>query len=274
MEYLFKSWDRVEKKIGRNNLFIFLDFDGTLAPIALTPKKAVLPKEVKQLLERMSENPRVRLAFISGRRLEDLKSKVGIKNAIYSGNHGLELSGPKIKFKPALPVRYQMIIGRIKRELDRKTFCIRGVLVEDKGLTLSLHYRLVKSRDIAGLKKIFQETAAPYLVNSKIKVQPGKRVIEVRPPVEWDKGRVVLWLLEKNFFASKNAGVMPIYIGDDVIDEDAFRVIKNKGLAIFVGKPKKSYARYYLKDHNEVRNFLERILVRYHGRISEGKRAV
>lgn len=274
MEYLLNVWDSIEKKIDRNNLFIFLDFDGTLTPVVSTPEKAILPKAAKKLLKRISENPKIRLAFISGRSLEDIKSKIGIKNAIYSGNHGLQLGGPKIKFEPLVPPRYQMIVERIKNELGQKISRVKGAFVEDKGLTLSLHYRLAKKKDISVLKKIFQETVILYLARNKIKVKSGKMVLEVRPPVEWDKGKVVLWLLARNLFASKDKGILPIYMGDDVTDEDAFRAMKNRGLTVFVGKPKKSHAQYYLKDHNEVQDFLERILERYNGRINKSKRTV
>lgn len=274
MEYLFNVWDGVEKKIDKNNLFIFLDFDGTLAPIVSTPEKAVLPEAAKKLLKRISENPKIRLAFISGRSLDDIKSKIGIKNAIYAGNHGLQLEGPKIKFEPLILPRYHMIADRIKKELGQKISRIQGAFLEDKGLTLSLHYRLAKRKDISVLKKIFKETVILYLVRNKIRVKSGKMVIEVRPQVEWDKGKVVLWLLARSLFASKGEGILPVYIGDDVTDEDAFRAIKNKGLAIFVGKPKKSHAQYYLKDHNEVQDFLERILERYNGRINKSKRTI
>lgn len=274
MEYLLNVWDSIEKKIDKNNLFIFLDFDGTLTPIVPTPEKAILPEAAKKLLKRISENPKIRLAFISGRSLEDIKSKIGIKNVIYSGNHGLQLEGPLVKFESLVPLQYQMIVERIKNELGHNISHIKGAFVEDKGLTLSLHYRLAKKKDVPVLKKIFKETVILYLLRNKIRVKSGKMVVEVRPPVEWDKGKVVLWLLERSLFVSKGESILPVYLGDDVTDEDAFRAIKNKGLTIFIGKPKKSHARYYLKDHNEVQDFLKRILERYNGRINKSKRTV
>lgn len=260
MEYLFNDWKSVVKKIDKNNLFIFLDFDGTLAPIVPTPKRAVLPKAAQRLLTKMSESPNIKLAFISGRRLEDIKSKIKIKNAIYSGNHGFQLEGPKIKFQPLISPQYQKIIERVKSDLGQKIAHIQGAFIEDKGIILSLHFRLVDKKKIAELKTIFHETVILHLVSNKIKIKEGKMVLEVWPPVEWDKGKIVLWLLARRLLASKGGDILPIYIGDDVTDEDAFRVIKNKGLAIFVGTPKTSYAQYYLKNHSEVQKFLEKIL--------------
>jgi len=260
MQYLFHCWDSILRRIGKSNVFIFLDFDGTLAPIASAPEKAVLPVAVRKLLRKASKNPRIRLAIISGRQLEDIKNKIRIKNIIYSGNHGLQLEGPKIKFNPFVPSRYQRLLGKIKCDLRKKTAPIKGVYIEDKGPVLSLHYRLVDKNEIPVVKTIFLETVITHSVARRIKTTQGKMVFEVRPPLEWDKGKIVSWLLARRIFAVEPAKVIALYIGDDTTDEDAFRQIRNKGLAVVVGRPRKSLAQYYVKDHNDVRKFLERIV--------------
>jgi len=259
MKYLFERWDALLDKLRDKFLFIFLDFDGTLAPIARTPDKAVLPKKVRAVLEKLAQDPRVKLAFISGRRIDSVKNKVGLKGVIYSGNHGLEIEGPKINFRPAVSPAYRVILERIKSDLEKKISSIEGAFVEDKGLTLSLHYRLVDKSRVAELKTIFHEAAVVYLARGKIRFKPGKMVLEVRPPVEWDKGRVVLWLLARQAFALEKKNILPIYIGDDTTDEDAFKALQNKGLTISVGRQKGSCAEYYLKSQGEVSGFLKRI---------------
>jgi len=259
MKYLFNEWNTIRDKIKDKYLFIFLDFDGTLVPIAETPDKAILPEKVKELLAGLADNPRLKIALISGRAIEDIKNKIGLKSIIYSGNHGLEIEGPKIDFKPMVSPRYRIIIERIKNDLEQKISSIDGAFVEDKGLSLSLHYRLVNKSQIPLLKTIFHEAVILHLVRNKIKIKPGKMVLEVRPPVEWDKGKVVLWLLSRQMFALKKEGILPIYIGDDMTDEDAFKALKNKGLTIFVGEHKDSRARYYLRNQDEVIEFLGRI---------------
>jgi trehalose-phosphatase len=259
MKYLFNEWDAVKDRIKGRYLFVFLDFDGTLVPIALTPDKAILPQKVKGLLKSLADNPRLKLAIISGRAIEDLKDKIGLKNVIYSGNHGLEIEGPKISFKPVVSSRYRIIIERIKNDLGKMISSIPGAFIEDKGLSLSLHYRLVDKNQIPLLKTAFHEAVILFLVRDKIRIKPGKMVLEVRPPVEWDKGKVVLWLLGRQIFALKKENILPIYIGDDVTDEDAFKALRNKGLTIFVGERKDSRAKYYLNDQTEVAEFLKRI---------------
>ena len=143
--------------------------------------------------------------------------------------------------------------------MEQKISYIRGAFVEDKGLSLSLHYRLVDKKQVPQIKTIFHEAVILYLVRNKIKIKPGKMVLEVRPPAEWDKGKVVLWLLARRNFISGEKNVLPVYIGDDITDEDAFRALKRKGLTVFVGEPGDSKADYYLKNTEEVVKFLRLI---------------
>ncbi len=260
MEYLFSKWGALKDALQDNNLFIFLDFDGTLAPIAGTPKQAALPQAVKRILKKLSANPRFKLAFISGRALADIKNKVGLKNAIYSGNHGLEIEGPKIKFRSLVSRRYKLAISRIKDDLKKRTAGIKGALVEDKGITLSLHYRLVPEKLIPLVKTIFHEIVTPDLIRNNIKIKRGKKVFEVRPALEWDKGKIVLWLLARQMFVWKGRRALPLYVGDDLTDEDAFRALKNKGLTVFVGRRRPSLAHYYVRGPQEVEEFLKKIL--------------
>jgi trehalose-phosphatase len=210
-----------------------LDFDGTLTRIAATPDKCFLPEAVKKSLRKIAGNAAVQLAFISGRRLKDLKTRVGIKKVIYSGNHGLEVEGPGIAFKPFIVPGYQRIVTGIKRELARKAATIPGVWVEDKGLTISLHYRLAAKPDVPAVKKMFRETVGPYLSVNALKVKSGKMVVEVMPPVEWDKGKVVRWLWSQRFSAAQRKAGVPLYVGDDITDEDAFRAIAANGVTVF-----------------------------------------
>lgn len=259
MKYLFAEWNKVKAKIEGRHLFIFFDFDGTLAPIAPTPDEALLPWRAKELLKKLAVEPNLKLAFISGRSLVDLKKKIGLKNVIYSGNHGLQIEGPKIKHEFPSPSSYKKALRRIKAQLEEKLSGIKGAFIEDKKLSLALHYRLADKRELTVIKTIFRESVIPYLIQNKIRIRFGKMVSEVNPPLNWDKGRVVLWLLSRQKLILKGNDILPIYIGDDVTDEDAFKVLNSKGLSVFVGKPGNSKANYYLKNPREVIRFLRSI---------------
>jgi trehalose 6-phosphate phosphatase len=258
VKYLFRHWDEVCKKVRDKDLFIFLDFDGTLAPIVRIPEKARLPQETRELLKNISELPKRTLAFISGRSLEDIKKKIGLDGVIYSGNHGLEIEGPRLRFNSVLPPGTLKSLAQIKKDLEGAIVEIQGAVLEDKGFSLSLHFRRVKAKDLPRLKTAFHEAVIPSLASGNIQVKPGKKVLEVRPSLEWDKGRVVLWLLGRQRFIKERT--LPVYLGDDVTDEDAFKALEGKGLTIFVGKPRRSQAHYYIKNPGEVREFLKRVL--------------
>ena len=260
MKNLFRHWDNLKKELSDKHIMLFLDFDGTLTPIVATPQQAILCNETKGVLDKVSRNSRYKIAIISGRALKDIREKIGLKNIIYVGNHGSEIEGPKIKFESPISPRYKAILKQIKIELTKKLSSIRGVIIEDKGLSLSVHYRLVDRKRIPLVKTILHEAVNLYLGRNKIKVKSGKMVLEVRLPGEWDKGKVVLWLLARERFAVREKSFVPIYIGDDKTDEDAFKALRNKGWTIFVGNPKPSYAQYYLRNTREVTELLRRIL--------------
>jgi trehalose-phosphatase len=246
---------KIKPLLSNRLIFLFLDYDGTLTPIRQKPSLGRIAKRAKNILHELSENPNCKLAIISGRSLKDVSRMVGLDNAIYGGNHGLELKGPQIRFKSPVTKKHRAILKKLNRVLRNKLRSIKGILIEDKGLSLCIHYRLVAPKKIPLLKDVFRQATAFNLRRNEIRVRPGKMVLEVCPPVEWDKGKAVLWLLQNVSFL-EDASVMPVYIGDDLTDEDAFKLLKNSGLTIFVGKPKKSNARYYIKNTNEVLDFL------------------
>jgi len=261
MKYLFSHWHGLKGKLKNKFIFLFLDYDGTLAPIAERPDKAVISKGARGLLQQLSKSRDCKLAIISGRPLKDIKNIAGLKDIIYVGNHGLEIEGPKVKFESQVSQRLKAIIRHIYEDAVSKFSKIKGVLIEDKSLTISVHYRLVDAKKIQEFMSIFAEITESYTARNKIEITSGKKVYEIKPPVQWDKGKVVLWLMARQQFAAGERKVLPIYIGDDVTDEDAFTALKNKGLTIFVGRPAKSNAQYYLKNTGEVIKFLKTILI-------------
>jgi trehalose-phosphatase len=260
MKYLFNAWDKVKRKLKGRYLFLFLDYDGTLTPVVEKIDEAILHPDMKNLLRELIALPKCRLAIISGRGLADVKRIIGMEELIYAGNHGLEIEGPKIKYKHPLPPGYKSLLLQIKNKLNAETSSIKGVVVEDKGICIAFHYRLVDKHEVLLAKTIFRDVTLPYKKNKLIKIRSGKMILEIRPPVEWGKDRAVLWLLARQQFIAGELPVLPIYLGDDKTDEDAFAVIRDKGITIFVGEPTISNADYYLKTSQEVGKFLKLII--------------
>jgi trehalose-phosphatase len=258
MKYLFKDWDKIKKRLNNKSVALFLDYDGTISPLADKPDRASTPDETRRLLGDLLKIPENRLAVISGRALRDIKKRVGIDRIIYVGNHGLEIEGPKIKFTSPVFMGYKRLLRSIRNDLGNRLVNINGILIEDKGISLSIHYRLVEESQLAHVKTVLHEATIVHVVRNKIRVRLGKKVFEIRPALEWDKGKAVLWLLARWKFGLSGREIVPIYLGDDVSDEDAFRVLEKQGITVFIGTPKRSRAEYYLKDSTEVKDFLRR----------------
>lgn len=257
MKYLFDEWGKIEKTLNGKKLFLFLDYDGTLALLADHPDKAILSDEVRNILRKVVGDSRFKVAVISGRELKDIKSKVGIREIIYSGNHGLEIEGPGFAYESNIAASYKKLLGKIKKDLHRSFVNFKGVFIEDKNLSLTVHYRLADKKFIPEIKKIIHITLAGYLSEKIIKARTGKMILEIVPPVKWNKGLAVKWILDRPEFLKND--FYPIYFGDDTTDEDAFELLKYKGLTVMVGNRKNSHAQYYVNDVTEVEKFAKQL---------------
>lgn len=248
-------WREREREVGERlagrEVFLFLDFDGTLAPIAESPERVVLSGAVKASLEMLARVSR--LAVVSGRALDDLRSRVGVDGIAYAGNHGSEiwLDGSILR-APGL----DKAAGTLKVLLDRlraRLASVPGVLIEDKGITASVHFRQIDPSRAGDVLRIFWDVAREY--EKGFRITTGKKVLEIRPQEAWNKGHAVARIMELH-----GRGLLPIYLGDDTTDEDAFRAIRGCGISISIGPNAESD--YFLRDQDEVSDFLEWIAKR------------
>lgn len=260
MQYLFEHWTSLEKRILRaKHILLCADFDGTITPVRPRPADAELSQQLRTLLRSLSKKDAFFVGIISGRSLAELRRKVGIKELIFAGNHGLEIVYNNKKFVYPTAKRFIPLISAIARNLNRRLGPFPGAILEEKRLSLSLHYRLIKNRNLARLRAVFLQTVRPYLAARKLRLTHGKKVWDLRPALDWDKGRAVIWLVRK--LKAKN--MLTLYIGDDLTDEDGFRAVnKIGGISILVGKKRHSAARYYLKGTKDTEEFLNRLCAR------------
>jgi len=256
MEYLFDRWGEVQKALAPGALLLF-DYDGTLTPIVEKPEFAHLSEDMRDLLTRVSQN--YVLGIISGRPLKEVKKLVKLRGIYYSGNHGFEVEGPRVKLVKQEAEQARPILEKICDEPKGKLDRVEGAIVEDKGLTASVHYRLVAKKDLEKLKATFERAVKPYVDLGKIRITHGKKVFEIRPNVDWDKGKAALWLIE---IIKPPKGASLVYIGDDRTDEDAFLALKNKNaITILVSNEiKRSNAKYFVKNIDEVKTFIEKLI--------------
>ncbi len=251
--YLLSSLNGPLKRLRDRRVSFFLDFDGTLSPIASRPQDARLAPEMKGLLKALSDSFPV--AVVSGRRLDDIKSITGLPGLAYAGNHGLEIDSPDFSmlFDPGPWIQGEL--ARLSRSLDGLSKMFPGTLLEDKGLSLSLHYRLLDPALLAGFERAFSDASSAALEGGRVYLSRSKMAFEIKASVKWDKGQAVLWLLERPRFS----GTFPLYIGDDETDMDAYRAIRENGISVHVGH-ETDEAQYHLNAQAEVKAFLEMAL--------------
>ena len=260
MQHLFSVWPDIANRIGTTDQVLLLtDFDGTLSPIVGRPEEAVLPDSTRRAIEALAAHQRVSVAVVSGRALSDIKNKVGIQNITYAGNHGIEIEGPWLKFVHPAAEATRPMMRRLHSTLSKALACFEGALVEDKGFTLSVHYRLVREDRVGELRRVCEETVFGLRSEGQIRTTEGKKVCEIRPGVPWDKEDALALLMSGWTSRAGQSANLALFLGDDLTDEGAFKVVdRDGGISIFVGESGCStVAQYFLRSPAEVAVFLE-----------------
>jgi trehalose-phosphatase len=238
---------------GNRQLAVFLDYDGTLTPIVSHPEKALLSDSMRQALQSLVMHAPV--AILSGRDLDDVRQRVNIDAIVYAGSHGFDIAGPR-GLRKQVATEFLPRLDMIEEELGKQLAEIAGARVERKRFSIAAHYRNVNESDVPKMERAVSEVAARH---RELRKMDGKKVYELLPDIDWDKGKAVLWLLET--LRSERAKVRPIYIGDDRTDEDAFRALEKSGVSILVSEePRPTAASYSLKDPTEVERFLRELV--------------
>ncbi len=221
----------------------------------------MLPDDTRRALESLARHARVLVAVISGRSLSDIKNKVGIEGITYAGNHGIEIDGPWLRFVYPPAEAARPVMRRLYSELSRGLAGFDGVVIEDKGFTLSVHYRLVREDRVDELKRVCEETVREPRAAGKVRTTGGKKVFEIRPGVLWGKEDAIVLLLSGWISSTRKSGSLAFFLGDDLTDEDGFRVMNvHGGASVFVGESGgRTEARYFLRSPDEVEEFLNRL---------------
>ena len=231
---------------------VFLDYDGTLTPIVARPDMAILAPSVRNTLTALAD--RWPVAIVSGRDRADVQRLVGVDNLIYAGGHGFDIQGPDFSLEHG--ASFLVDLESVEQELRQALATIDGALVERKRYSLAVHVRGLAPNPATAVEAVVD---AALSRRARLRKGTGKMVFELMPRLDWNKGKAVLYILET--LHPCGTGALPIYIGDDRTDEDAFAALSGRGVGILVSEsPRKTAANYTLRNPDEVSRFLRRLL--------------
>ncbi|KAK4431352.1 putative trehalose-phosphate phosphatase 6 [Sesamum alatum] len=258
-------------------IVVFLDYDGTLSPIVNDPDRAFMSDPMRSAVREVARH--FPTAIISGRSRDKVYEFVKLDEVYYAGSHGMDIKGPPLHvksydgkyqintrdgkgneitiFQPAK--EYLPTIKKMLKELTKRTRGIPGAFVEDNRFCISVHYRHVLDQDYGLLEEIIRDVVSDY--SNVFHLTRGKKVIEIRPSIKWNKGDALVYLLNTLGF-SDSTNVLPFYLGDDKTDEDVFKVLRSRGHGypiIVSSVARETSASYSLRDPSEVLSFLIRL---------------
>lgn len=233
-----------------DGLLLGLDFDGTLAPIVRDPDDAAITGRAKSIVGELTHHPEVTVAIISGRALDDLVNRVELDGPIYAGNHGLELADSDTELTHPAAEAHRSDIAELARELRDRLPDAPGAMVEHKGLTATVHFREAADPDeVASTVETVASTT-----ETDVEVTRGRAVREVRPALDWGKDAAMRLLR-----SLAPDGHRPMYLGDDLTDEDAFEAIEDDGIGVRIGTETgpDTAATHQLSNQEQVPAFLD-----------------
>ncbi len=254
LPHALESFEEIEERFDGRRAAVFLDYDGTLTPIVSRPEDALLDGDMRGAVLELAGQCTV--AVVSGRGLEGVRDLVGIEDIYYAGSHGFEMAGPGgFQRENEEAGRFLPDLDRAQARLERELAAVPGSQVERKRFTIAIHYRNVADEH---LPRVEEALASANRAFPGFRRTEGKKVYELQPDIDWNKGRAVEWFMEALSLGGPQC--VPLYIGDDVTDEDAFEALKARGITVVVGEePRCTRAQYRLRDTGEVGAFLARL---------------
>lgn len=259
-------FEQITKASKGKQIVMFLDYDGTLSPIVDDPDRAFMSDAMRATVRKLARY--FPTAIVSGRCRDKVYNFVRLAELYYAGSHGMDIKGPSrgsnyiksaqsVLCQPAC--EFLPMIDEVYQILQEKTKSTPGAMVENNKFCLSVHFRCVEEKRWSELAQQVRSVLKEY---PKLRLTQGRKVLEIRPTIKWDKGKALEFLLESLGYANC-ADVFPVYIGDDKTDEDAFKVLRDRGqgFGILVSKiPKETNASYSLQEPSEVMDFLRRLV--------------
>jgi len=247
MHHLFHCWKHVARRFrSARTIALFLDFDGTLAQLRPRPDDVWLDVGTRRTLQRLTQSPHFRVWVVSGRRQADIRARIRVPGIRYLGLHGWEG-----RTNTDIAEETRDMVRCARTWLGALLLSIPGIWIEDKDLTLAIHYQSVAEDGVRSARRFIQAVLDTFA--GSLQLIRGKNVWEVAPCELGDKGVAV-----KQELSALAGSAVPVYIGDDHMDEPAFAAL-GRGVTVRVGGTCRTRARYRLSSVGQVHQFLYKL---------------
>ncbi|WP_326548654.1 trehalose-phosphatase [Mycolicibacterium sp. ND9-15] len=250
--------ETVQRRLAGRKPAVFLDYDGVLTPIVDRPEDALMSEDMRRTVRELAA--RCPVCIITGRDRAVAQQLMGVDDLVVAGSHGFDIWTPQQgSITDDRVSGYLDLITKVTDRLRADVGSIPGVRIEPKRASVAVHYRQVAPQDRDRIADSVHRLLAEH--PDEVALTPGKMVYEIKPNVDWDKGKAVLHLIDVLGLGSDD--VIPLYLGDDITDEDAFRALQDRGIGIFVGRAddpevsdRETAAQFVLDSVDEVQRFL------------------
>lgn len=253
--------DDIAREIGERSagqhLVVLCDFDGTLCEFHPDPGAVWMPSSIGEALDAIATRTDATVGLVTGRRIDDVRRRAGLSASVYyAGLHGLEIEVEGERFRHPDIGTERDLIHRLADAMSAELSSLGGVFLEDKDVSIVAHFREASPEVQAYVPEIFERHARPYIKSGRLRIMKGSCARELLPKIDWHKGSAVIWICDR--VAQHHGSAWPVYIGDDLTDEDAFRALKRTGLGI-AASDRVSGAAYRIEGPSEVEALLNRL---------------
>lgn len=253
--------DTLSGSLAERRPAVFLDYDGVLTPIVARPEDAVWSEDMRRTVRELAD--RCSVCIVTGRDRDVVQQLMGVDDLVVAGSHGFDIWSPTAgQIAHDVLDDFTGLITEITDLLRTRLAELDGVTIEPKRASVAVHYRQAAPDTRERVTEIVDAVLAEN--TDRLSVVPGKMVYELKPAVDWNKGRAVLHLME--VLGLTGDDVLPMYLGDDITDEDAFRALSGRGVGILVASPtdpemagRRTDADFVLASVDEVRRFLSTV---------------
>jgi trehalose 6-phosphate phosphatase len=232
LPHALSDHDRFGAALAGRRPAVFLDYDGVLTPIVDRPQDARMSDAMRRIVRELAD--RCPVCVVSGRDRAVVQELMGVNDLVVAGSHGFDIWHPERgTMQHEAASGFEQLVEETTQRLRAGLVDLDGVLVEPKRASVAVHYRLAGADGAAKVAELVRELLAGH--PDELKVTTGKMVYELQPKLDWNKGRAVRYLL--GVLDLDRVDTVPMYLGDDVTDEDAFNELHGRGVSIYVGDP-------------------------------------